>query len=296
MGEIFFHKMQGAGNDFVVLDHLEHPEFSGLNHAWLAEQLCARHTGVGGDGLLTLEAASETGREAGADVRMRMWNPDGTEDMCGNGLRCVAALAWQLRRVAAKKFAVETLSGLRAIEILDRDLVRAEMGEPHFEPASIPMAPPGAWDEALDYSLPLEGREFVNTSSLSTGSTHTVIFVDEIPEEADFQHLSPRLEHHPWFPERTTILWTTPAGPNHFRIRIWERGVGETLACGTGASAVAVAARATGRAYGTVAVESRGGVLKVDWEPGQSIHLTGPAELLFQGKWHGAVPALPASR
>jgi diaminopimelate epimerase len=285
MDEIFFHKMQGAGNDFVVLDHLEHPEHSKLDHSRLAERLCARHFGVGADGLLTLESPSDRGLEAGAAVRMRMWNPDGTEDMCGNGLRCVAALAWRQGHAPGRRFAVETLSGPRAMEILEGNQVRAEMGEPHFAPAAIPMTPPGTWTEALNYTLPIEGQEFVNTSSLSTGSTHTVIFGDELPPETEFLRLSPLLEHHPWFPERTTILWTAPAGPDHFRVRIWERGVGETLACGTGASAVAVAAKATGRARGTVSVESRGGVLRVEWEPGQSIHLTGPAEILFQAKW-----------
>lgn len=272
-----FHKLQGAGNDFVVLDLLTHPLPSDFDFPAAAIGLCDRHFGVGSDGLLTLEPSN-----IGATVRMRMWNPDGTEDMCGNGLRCVAALAWHGRHVTANHFQVQTLAGDRQIEIINPNLIRASMGRPSFEAEQVPVLLPLTEADSVEWTIEVANRN-LKVTSLSTGSTHTVIFLDEPLSEADFQSLSPLLENHPLFPQRTSLMWAIADGQNRFKIRIWERGAGETLACGTGACAVAVAAQVTKRADGPVEVESRGGLLRVEWTPDQEIFLTGPAKHVFEG-------------
>lgn len=272
---LHFHKLQGAGNDFVVLDLFARPLPSDFDFPRAALALCDRHFGVGADGLLTLEAS-----DSGCDARMRMWNPDGSEDMCGNGLRCVAHLAWRQKIVTRPAFRIQTLAGTRRVEILENGLIRAEMGEPIFEPRLIPVAVAG--DDALHLEIDFPERVFA-ASSLSTGSTHTVLFLDEPLSEADFQKYGPLLEHHPLFPTRTSLMLAVADGPNRFLIRIWERGAGETWACGTGACAVAVAAQTTSRAQGPVQVQSKGGLLQVEWQPGNPITLTGPARAVFEG-------------
>ncbi|PQV62735.1 diaminopimelate epimerase [Abditibacterium utsteinense] len=273
-----FHKLQGAGNDFVVLDLFSRPLAPDFDFSAAAVLLCNRHFGAGADGLLTLEPATDR-----SPLRMRMWNPDGSEDMCGNGLRCVAALAWRQKIIKTPRFEVQTLAGTRQIEILKTDWIRAAMGEPVFEPSQIPIVLPATKNEALDIEIPVGGRVF-RASSLSTGSTHTVIFLDSPLSEADFQKFGPLLENHPFFPSRTSIMFAVADGENRFKIRIWERGAGETLACGTGACAVAVAAQMVGRARGPIEVESRGGTLKVEWNRGEPIFLTGPARHVFEAE------------
>lgn len=268
--------MQGAGNDFVVLDLIAQPVAPDFDFALAAQELCARRFGAGADGLLTLEPSTTR-----AAVQMRMWNPDGTLDMCGNGLRCVVALAARQNYVQTPDFAVETLVGLREVSIVRPNFVRAAMGIPLWSPAQIPMD----WAEAsaLDYSIEVGDTTVKNVSSLSTGSTHTVIFRKKPMDEENFQRLSPLLEIHPIFPQRTSIMWAHLVGPNHFRLRIWERGAGETLACGTGACAVAAAAWETGRAQGEITVESKGGILQVEKTGDGEIFLSGPADYVYRG-------------
>ena len=277
---LFFHKMHGAGNDFVLLDALRAPISPHLDTARAAQLLCARHFGVGADGLLALETSEA------ADLKMRMWNPDGTPDMCGNGLRCVAALAHRLKHVQKTEFRVETIAGIRAVELCSDGRIKTAMGAPQLAPAVVPLR---AGSPVLqDGALEIAGREIPNVTALSTGSTHTVIFLDAPLGEDEFQSLSPLLENHPLFPARTSVMWAVGAGANRFKIRIWERGAGETLACGTGACAVAVAAQLSGRARGPVEIESRGGILEVEWNaPDGEIYLTGRASYVFAGVWRG---------
>lgn len=272
--------MQGLGNDFVVLDDLSQPLPADFDFAAAARFLCERHFGVGGDGLLLLARPTDTL----ATVQMRMWNPDGSEDMCGNGLRCIVALA-HARGYAGEQFFVQTLAGRREAHILPDGTVRVTMGEPSFGLDEIPLAPPiGALVNRtpIEYELPVDGVLLPHVTSLSTGSTHTVIFGPH-PDEATFQRLSPLIENHEWFPERTSIMWAHVVAPDEVQLRIWERGVGETLACGTGACATAVAAQVTGRAGTIVSVNSKGGTLKIEWSPGQTIWKTGPARVVYEG-------------
>lgn len=273
---ISFLKVHGLGNDFVLLDGLAY-HFSELDFEAFAIAACDRHRGVGADGLLLLS------RSKTAAVRMRMWNPDGTEDMCGNGLRCLARVA-HLRGYAGAEFFVETIAGLRAVRIETDGAIRVSMGEPSWDAADIPMlqAMPGS-ESPHEFSLEAGGAAF-RATSLSTGSTHTILWREAPPNDEEFLHFSPLVEHHPWFPERTSVLWTV-VRQNEVSLRIWERGVGETLACGTGACAAAVAALDTNRiAHGPVPVRSAGGVLKIEWTQ-DGIWKTGPAEVVYAGVW-----------
>lgn len=267
-----FVKVQGAGNDFVLVDAEQAGE---RDWPLVAREVCHRHFSVGGDGLLVVDRTGGRGR-------MRMFNPDGTEDMCGNGLRCVAHYIGQAGWEREPEFVVDTLAGPRRVRVTSLDSrrasVTAEMGAAILEPARVPVDFCG--DRALDYILKADGRE-LRASTISTGSTHTVIFHD--PTEAEFQALSPRIETHPRFPARTTVLWTTPEGPDRVRVRIWERGVGETGACGTGACAVATVAHLLGKAEAEVTVVSRGGELRVRVADDLRLTLTGPAERVYEG-------------
>ncbi len=206
-----FVKMHGTGNDFVVLDALRHPLPDAFDFAAAAQRLCARNRGIGADGLLTLEASEAAAAGAGAAVRMRMWNPDGSADMCGNGLRCVAWLAHARRHVNESSFAVQTLAGVRRAEVVSHGLVRVTMGHPRLELPAVPMLPPTQWPagsagRAVEYTLPVADVEIPHVTTLSTGSTHTVIFQDAPLDENTFARLSPLIEHHPWFPQRLSIV------------------------------------------------------------------------------------------
>jgi diaminopimelate epimerase len=272
-----FTKMHGLGNDFVVLDDLAQPLPDDFDFARAAEFLCNRHFGIGGDGLLL------SGKLDGR-IAMRMWNPDGSEDMCGNGLRCIAALA-KHRAYEGNSFEVATPVGLRRAEV-HNGLVRVSMGEPQFELEAIPFSPPSdvlPRKGAFEYQLPVSDTVLSHVITLSTGSTHTVIFGPH-PDEETFQKLSPLIENHAWFPQRTSIMWANVIAQNEIKIRIWERGAGETLACGTGACATAVAAQITGHAASPVKVHSKGGTLVIEWQSGQEIWKTGPAQIVFEGE------------
>ncbi len=267
-----FIKMQGVGNDFVLVDARGGPK-----HEWpsLARRLCDRHFGVGADGLLLVT------QEEGADVGMRMFNPDGTEDFCGNGLRCVARYVAD-GQPQRRNLSIATIAGLRAARILDDGQVQVEMQQPAFHPSDIPMLVEG--DRVVDYDLPLEGGP-IRITALSTGSTHAVAFVDDLPDDETFLRISPLVENHPFFPERTSVMWTRVSDRHSIRLRIWERGAGETLGCGTGACAAMAAARVQGLVDSEVTVSSRGGEVMVQWEPGGKLLKTGPAEYVFEGRF-----------
>lgn len=277
---LHFLKMHGAGNDFVVLDSFANPLPPQIDFASLAQQLCSRHFGIGSDGLLLLESSHN------ADARMRMWNPDGTEDMCGNGLRCVAWLFHQRGYTAKSTFTVETLAGLRQASMREDQTMQVGMGKAIWKLHDIPMNPNKSTfsDEAVEYQLSVQNKIIKHVTSLSTGTTHTVIFVDELPEEKYFQELSPAIENHPWFPERTTVLWTKVLSENAVQVRIWERGAGETLACGTGACAVAAAAWRSERCNAAeIMVQSKGGILRVQKNDAGDLLLAGNVKLVFEG-------------
>ncbi len=277
--ELRFTKMQGVGNDFIVVDGRKDAT---VDWSTLSIELCDRHTGIGADGLLVLEDTSL------ADIRMRMFNPDGTPDVCGNGLRCIARYAAERSIVPGDTLRIATLAGVRKAT-MNRDAggaissVTVTMGRPRFDPADIPMRV--ASDRVVDYPLELDDGVILPISALSTGSTHAVAFVDSLPDDATFRAISPQVEEHPLFPDRASLMWCRVEGLHRLRLRIWERGAGETWGCGTGACAAAVAA--TDRGFvcpGTpVTVASRGGELSITWQDGDQVEMTGPAERVYEG-------------
>ena len=215
-----FIKMQGVGNDFVLVDARELPD---MEWSGLAVEICRRHFGVGADGLLVIDQSSI------ADAAMRMFNPDGTPDVCGNGLRCVARFLADREQDPKYPFhlRIATLAGPREATVYgDGPTVSVDMGKPRFAPDEIPMRVSGG--DVADYPLMVVGERIVITA-LSTGSTHTVIFDKSLPADERFERLSTRIEHHSLFPDRTSVLWTRIIDRTSIELRIWERGVGETL-------------------------------------------------------------------
>ena len=284
---LHFTKMQGVGNDFIVVDGRKD---TALDWSTLAMELCDRHTGIGADGLLVLDATHL------ADIRMRMYNPDGTPDVCGNGLRCIARYAVDRNIVQADSLRIATLAGIRASR-MHRDesgriaTVTVNMGEPRFDPLDIPMRVGS--ERIIDYPLELDDGIELPITALSTGSTHAVTFTDSLPDDTQFFTVSPQVEEHPLFPDRTSLMWCKVEGVQRLRLRIWERGAGETWGCGTGACAAAVAATLKGFvcAGETVTVASHGGELKICWREGQSIEMTGPAENVYEGMYRLSLSA-----
>jgi diaminopimelate epimerase len=270
-------KMQALGNDFLLLDT---PPAEEREWPKYAQHLCSRHYGVGSDGLLFVA------REASGVLRYRMWNPDGSEDFCVNGLRCAARFLYDSGVLTQGDFSIEAIRQRCGIVITPQangsPSIQVELGPPVLDPVGVPIKLEKPYSPVLDYPLEILGR-LLKINSVSTGVTHTVIFVDDKVPEEDFSRLSPAIETDAHFPERTCVLWTEVLSPSHLRIRIWERGVGETLGCGSGACAAAVVSRLANRTGDTVRVESRGGSVEVHYVPGGVVRLTGTAEYVWDG-------------
>jgi len=273
-----FAKMHGCANDYVVVDAIRHPV---EDPAALARAVCDRRRGVGGDGLL-LALPSDV-----AGVRMRMFNPDGTEaEMCGNGLRCLVLFATSRGLVGGgADVAVETGAGVLSASVCSVDggaaSIRLEMGAPRLERESMPMV--GAPGRVIAEPLEVAGRAY-EVTAVSMGNPHVVLFVEDT-EAAALEAIGPAIERHSAFPRRTNVELVQVLSRTAVRQRTWERGVGETLACGTGACAVAVAGVLTGRTGREVTVHLRGGDLHVRWDEAGGVQLTGPAVEVFGGTW-----------
>ena len=273
---LHFVKMQALGNDFIVLDGGQWPE---ADWPAVSRVLCQRRFGIGSDGLMVVT------RPPARRVLVRMFDPDGCEDFCGNGTRCAAVFLYEKGLVTDSKFTVDSLNGPKEVQLILRS-GRAEgatvaMGRAQFAPERLPADLPG--DCVLQHPLQTHGRTFT-ICTVSTGTTHTILWQDEWPGDEEFVRWSPRIENHPVFPERTNVLWAVAASRERIRIRIWERGgVGESLACGTGACAVAAVGRRLGLTADAVTVESKGGDLCVRLDPAGQTWLTGPARTVFEG-------------
>jgi diaminopimelate epimerase len=255
-----FHKMHGLGNDFVIFDAREEP--LSMDEP-LARALSDRKTGVGCDQLIVLEKSSV------ADLRMRIWNHDGIEvESCGNASRCVVALTHART--------IETSGGLVEGTEQGSD-IEVSLSEPHFEWDKIPIS------YAMSTNpLPMGWGELDNPIALSVGNPHVVFFVENA-DGIDLDELGPRIEHDPVFPQRINVN-VAEIHPDGIRLRTWERGAGITRACGTGASATAVAAILTKRVRSPVKVTMRGGSLTIAWEPGHPIRMSGGATYVFKGE------------
>lgn len=277
--EIPFVKLHGAANDYVCI---QAEDVAGEDLAGLAQRACNRRRGVGADGLLILEASDI------ADYRMLIYNSDGSRpEMCGNGLRCLVKFALD-REIGPREgpVTVETDAGVLAVDVR-RDgrgrvvEARIDLGAPRWRRSDIPVAGP-ADGEALELRVDAVGEAWT-LSAVSFGNPHAVIRVNDV-DVVPLEVVGPAIERHPLFPKGTNVELVTPLDRSTIRQRTWERGVGETLACGTGAAAVAVVASRLGWCDRSVDVELRGGRLHVDWCDDDRVLLTGPAEEVFTGR------------
>lgn len=274
-----FVKMHGAGNDFVVIDVAEEalPE---QQLSLIAQRACDRHFGVGSDGLIIV-LPSRT-----ANFRMRMFNPDGSEaEMCGNGIRCFAKYLYDRKMHKDAVMTVETLGGVKTLKLTTArgrvEAVRVDMGEPELRRSEIPMK--GA-DSPRVVAEPLKaGGKKLEVTCLSMGNPHCVTFVGRV-EDYPVEKIGPLVERHASFPRRTNVEFVEIMSDKEFRMRTWERGAGETLACGTGACAAAVAAMLNGKVERKVSVHLRGGDLFIEWLGDNRVQMTGPVEEVFAGE------------
>jgi diaminopimelate epimerase len=276
-GRLRFSKMHGAGNDFVVLDRSG--DATPLAPA-LAARLADRHFGVGCDQILTIEPP----RSAGALAAYGIWNADGSRaGQCGNGARCVAAWLRRAGRAPAAHFVLDSPSGPVQAELRDDGTVAIGMGVPDFAPAAIGLREGTV--AADPYLLDFPG-ERIHFGAVSMGNPHAVLEVADVAQ-ADVAHVAPRLQQHPLFGRGCNVGFAQILAPDRLRLRVFERGVGETLACGSGAcAAVAVLAR-RGRLGAEVAVELPGGTLHVAWRgPGEPLWMAGPTAFVFEGEFH----------
>jgi len=278
-----FVKMQGTGNDFVVVE--DEAGEDALRD--LAVAVCDRHFGVGADGLLVALPSRR------ADIRMRMFNPDGSEaEMCGNGIRCLAKYAVEsgLAKATDHSVVIETLAGDLRCQLSGRpghiERVRVAMGRPRLRPCDIPVLADGE-GPVRDFALSTEhfdGR----VTCLSMGNPHAVYFTQTPVDAIPLDVLGPEVEHHSVFPGRVNFEIVNLLARGSVNVRVWERGAGLTLACGTGACAVGVAAQLAGVSDGTTSVRLPGGVLEIEWDGESDVYLTGPAVEVFRGEWLGA--------
>jgi diaminopimelate epimerase len=272
---IDFTKMHGLGNDFIVFDA---PRGIPLPSRTQLRRLAARHTGIGFDQALVLEAP----RRPGTSVYYRIFNADGEEvQQCGNGARCVAALLYARHGTGADQTLVmDSPAGVVRARVHSAHEVSVDMGVPSFDPRSLPFDAP---EEANAYRLEVAGTA-LEIGAVSLGNPHAVLGVEQV-DTAPVARLGPAIETHPRFAERVNVGFMQIVDRGHVRLRVHERGVGETLACGTGACAAVAVARKRGALGAEVRVHARGGELRVDWEgPGHPIWLTGPATIVFEGR------------
>ena len=272
-----FTKMQGLGNDFVLVDGLK--ENLPKNLGELSQKLCDRHFGIGADGLV-LVLPSQI-----ADVRMRIFNSDGSEpEMCGNVIRCFARLVYDLNIIRKHTIKVETLAGIIVPELIfSQDQVvsvRVDMGEPRLERSLIPME--GAPGKVVDEAVKVDGNTY-KVTCVSMGNPHCITFVSNI-DDVPLADIGPKLETHPLFPRKTNVEFIHVLNKDEVNMRVWERGAGETLACGTGACATAVACVLNGLTNRAITVHLAGGDLHIEWAENNHVYMTGPGQYVFTGE------------
>lgn len=272
-----FTKMHGLGNDFVVVNGFEER----VTHAEeLTVEICDRRTGVGADGLIVIMPSEK------AEFKMHYINSDGSlAEMCGNGIRCLSKYVYEHGLTKNTDFIVETLGELNRQVLTVEDgrvsEVSVDMGRPRFLRSEIPML--GEETRVIDEPLEVGGKTY-NITALSTSNPHAVIFVDDV-DNASVAELGPEIERHPAFPNRTNVEFVQLIDKANIRMRIWERGCGETLASGSGSSASAVASIVNGFTERDVNVHVRLGALKISWPEDGTITMTGPATEVFTGEW-----------
>ena len=277
-----FVKMEGTGNDFLFV------EDNGSRDGWpnLARAMCERHYGAGADGLIVVLPSQK------ADVRMRLFNADGSEaEVSGNGVRCLVKYVIErgLAQSNEGRVKIEATHGVLEAQAFTKGdsvtAVRLSMGPPRVAPHDVPVI--ADMEPVIDFPLEVDGQS-LSVTCLSMGNPHAVLFVKEPVAGYLLEALGPKVEHHPAFPERVNFGVAHVSSRERMEVRVWERGVGETLACGSGCCAAMVAARMHGLVGDQVEIEQPGGVLTVEWDGKGDVYLTGPAEFVFEGEWPGS--------
>ena len=278
-----FTKMQAAGNDFIIVDARD------LNYDWvtLSKSMCDRHFGIGADGLILLQKDNESG------LTMRIFNADGSEaEMCGNGIRCFALYAMKNELASGPEMKIRTLAGIKTVYARITKTskeVKVNMGAPKLKPKEIPVNIQMDKEEldiryVTDYPLKID-NEHLLLSFVSMGNPHAVAFINSPVSEFPLKDIGPKVENNNIFPQKTNFEIANIKGNNEIEARVWERGVGETLACGTGACAVGVVARLKGYMDLQIDIKMPGGILNIEWDGKTEVFLTGGAEEVFQGQW-----------
>lgn len=272
-----FTKMQGLGNDYVYVNCFEEKI---ENPSELAVKVSDRHFGIGSDGLILIRPSEV------ADFRMTMFNADGSEsEMCGNGIRCVGKYVYDYGLTDKTEVSVETLAGIKYLKFLIKDgkvdMVTVNMGEPILKPELVPVV--GEGDAVIDSPIEVDGKEYKMTC-VSMGNPHSVVFVDDV-DNFPLHEVGPLFEHHKAFPRRVNAEFCQVIDRTHAKMRVWERGTGETLACGTGTCATAVACILNGKTEDEVTITLLGGDLIIRWDREKNvIYMTGPARVVFDGE------------
>lgn len=274
-----FEKLEGTGNDFILVDNRDHA----LDHLIpQTPRLCDRHFGIGADGLILVENSDQF------DIKMRIINADGSEpEMCGNGIRCFAKYVHDNKIVDGDTFEVDTLAGKIVPTLIKENgtvvAVKVDMGPPTLKPADVPVTT--TTDErCVEHPINVDGQDY-NYTAVSMGNPHAVIFVDD-NQALDLPSIGPKWEHHPDFPDRINTEFAQILNKDHANMRVWERGAAETLACGTGACATLVAGVLTDRLNRTATISLPGGDLEIAWpEDNGSVWMTGPVNTVFVGRY-----------
>lgn len=278
---MMFFKMQGLGNDYVYIDCINGKEPIDIKN--LTNRLSNRHFGVGSDGLILLCKSKV------ADLKMRMFNSDGSEaQMCGNGIRCVAKLAYELGLICEEITTIETLSGIKTLKlnIVNGKVktVEVDMGAPILEATKISVSSSAKIeDKKVKAEVKVKNKK-IELTCVSMGNPHAVTFVNNI-KNFKVAEYGPILENADIFPEKANIEFVEVVDKNNIKMRVWERGSGETLACGTGACSSVVASSLNGYTDRKVNVQLLGGNLEIEWKPNNHVHMTGPAVTVFKGEW-----------
>lgn len=277
-----FTKMHGCGNDYIYINGMEE-KIEKAKKPHLVQQMSDRHFGIGGDGVIFINASDE------ADFEMEMWNADGTRgEMCGNGIRCVAKYVYDKGLTDKKELSIVSSGQVKYLKLQVEDgkvlTVKVNMGRPVFTPAQIPVVMPGGMENAVDVPIIVNGKTYYMTC-VSMGNPHAVIFVNDV-SELDLEKIGPLFEKHELFPRRVNTEFVKVLDRNHVEMRVWERGSGETLACGTGSCATVAACVLNGLTENAVTVKLLGGELLIEWDrEADLIYMTGPASTVYEGNY-----------
>ncbi|MBR4764255.1 MAG: diaminopimelate epimerase [Lachnospiraceae bacterium] len=277
--KLAFTKMEGCGNDYVYVNGFNQ-SVPAEDKPALVRRLSDRHFGIGGDGVIFINPAKE------ADFEMEMWNADGTRsEMCGNGIRCVARYVYDFGLTDQKEFSIVSAGKVKYMTLYEQDgqisAVRVNMGQPILEADQIPVR--ADHSPVINVPIEVQGEEYRMTC-VSMGNPHAVVFVDST-KDFPLEQVGPYFENHPCFPNRTNTEFVQVIDRGRVRMRVWERGTGETLACGTGCCATAVACVLNGLTDNAITVEVLGGELRIEWDrENDLVWMTGPATVVFSGE------------